>query len=94
MAEDPDRTRGFLDRFTRELNSRQVDGANAVATYVRNDGAIEGFRDANQNGTKDVGERQLFWLEVDAERNRVVVSQLIGGETYRRPHSTGVWPPA
>ncbi|MCB9545023.1 MAG: hypothetical protein H6706_03930 [Myxococcales bacterium] len=87
-AEDPDRTKAFLARFGTELNSKRLDGDNQVGVYVRNDGAIEGFRDLNKNGTKDAGEGQLFWLEVDSERSRVVVSQMIGGEAYHRPYRT------
>lgn len=88
-AEDPARTQKFVARFGEELNSRKLDGSHQVGVFVRPDGAIEGFRDLNKNETKDSGESQLFWVEVDAERNRVVASQIIEGQAYHRPYSTG-----
>ena len=60
-----------------------------AAVYIRDDGAIEGFRDVNKDGTRQKAtEAQLFWLEIDAPRKRVIVSQKIGGQAYRRPYRT------
>lgn len=89
VAEDADKTKLFLSTFAGELNKRSVDPTKQAAVYIRDDGAIEGFRDVNKDGTRQkASEMQLFWLEIDAPRKRVIVSQKIGSENYRRPYRT------
>lgn len=89
VAEDGDKTKLFLDTFAGELNKRSVDPTKQAAVYIRDDGAIEGFRDVNKDGVRQkASEMQLFWLEIDAPRKRVIVSQKIGGNAYRRPYRT------
>ena len=89
VAEDADKTGLFLKTFASELNKRKLDPVHTAAVYIRDDGAIEGFRDINKDGTRQSAtEAQLFWLEIDAPRKRVIVSQKIGGQEYRRPYRT------
>lgn len=89
VAEDADKTSLFLKTFATELNKRKIDPVHTAAVYIRDDGAIEGFRDINKDGTRqNATEAQLFWLEIDAPRKRVIVSQKIGGQSYRRPYRT------
>lgn len=89
VAEDSDKTSLFLKTFASELNNRKIDPSQTAAVYIRDDGAIEGFRDVNKDGTRQSAtELQLFWLEIDGPRKRVIVSQKIGGQSYRRPYRT------
>lgn len=89
VAEDSDKTGLFLKSFATELNKRKLDPVHTAAVYIRDDGAIEGFRDINKDGTRqNATEAQLFWLEIDGPRKRVIVSQKIGGQSYRRPYRT------
>lgn len=89
VAEDSDKTGRFLKSFASELNKRKLDPVHTAAVYIRDDGAIEGFRDINKDGTRQSAtEAQLFELEIDGPGKRVIVSQKIGGQSYRRPYRT------
>lgn len=63
----------FLTTYTKNLNDAKV-MTKPVGTVMRSDGAIEGFQDNNADGKKDAGEQQLFTVEIDAERSRLIAT--------------------
>ena len=55
-----------------------------VGVNLREDAAFVGFADANGNNVSDPGEKDIFTIEIDAERNRIIATDLVSGEgTYR-----------
>lgn len=61
------------------LNNNQ-----AVGVSLREDAAFLGFADKNGNNVSDPGEKDLFTVEIDAERKRIIATDLTSGEgTYR-----------
>ncbi len=65
----------FLTAYTKNLNDAKV-MSKPVGTSMRADGAIEGFLDANADGKKDGAEKQLFTVEIDAERSRLIATDV------------------
>ncbi|CAM2010482.1 hypothetical protein [Acanthopleuribacter pedis] len=63
----------FLATYTKNLNEAKV-MSTPVGTLMRPDGAIEGFQDSNADGKKDSGEQQLFTVEIDVERARLIAT--------------------
>lgn len=80
--EDAVKRDAFLKRFAEELNKEPISTA-TVGVAMQADGSIEGFTDPNSNMQKDAGEQQLFTVQIDAERNRLIASD---GE-HHRDHS-------
>lgn len=83
--EDPVKTKKFLQAFADGLNERKL-LAEPIGVRVRDDGAVEGFVDLDRNLTMAGNEKQLFWIEVDHERDRIIASAVVEGETHRRPY--------
>ncbi len=55
-----------------------------VGITLREDASFVGFADANGNNISDAGEKDIFTVELDAERNRIIATDIISGEgTYR-----------
>lgn len=55
-----------------------------VGISLREDAAFVGFADLNGNNVSDAGEKDIFTVELDAERNRIIATDVISGEgTYR-----------
>ncbi len=54
-----------------------------IGINLKEDGSIQGYSDVNNNSMRDSGEKELFLVEVDAEKNRLIASH---GE-YVRDHS-------
>ena len=53
-----------------------------IGVNMSEDGSIQGYNDKNNNGMKDSGEKELFKIEVDGEKQRLLASS---GE-YVRDH--------
>jgi len=45
-----------------------------IGVNVAEDGSIQGYNDKNNNGEKDNGEKELFKIEVDGEKQRLLAS--------------------
>lgn len=73
----------FNTLFTQNLNNAKI-YSQPLATEVKRDGSFEGFVDANQDLKQDSGEKKLFTVEVDSERNRLIATDTQEG--YRRDH--------
>ena len=55
-----------------------------VGISLREDAAFVGFSDTNGNNVSDAGEKDIFTVEIDAERERIIATDLVSGEgTYR-----------
>ena len=55
-----------------------------VEVSIRSDASILGFDDVNRNGLKEPGEPDYFLVEIDAERGRLIASDVGGtSESYR-----------
>lgn len=55
-----------------------------IGVSLREDAAFVGFEDANSNNVADAGEDTIFTVELDAERNRIIATDVTSGEgTYR-----------
>jgi hypothetical protein len=55
-----------------------------VGIGLREDASFVGFEDNNGNNISDAGEKDIFTVELDAERNRIIATDITSGEgTYR-----------
>lgn len=55
-----------------------------IGVSLREDAAFVGFADINNNNVVDAGEKDIFTVELDAERSRIIATDVISGEgTYR-----------
>jgi hypothetical protein len=83
--EDPDRQSAFLAAFAKALNDAKLISQH-VGVAMHDDGSIRGFADRDRDARRDSGEEELFKLEIDPESGRVIASQDVAGQTYRRDH--------
>ncbi|MCO7224605.1 hypothetical protein [Pleionea sp. CnH1-48] len=78
-----------VDAFVKELASNMNKAnpkvyADPVGIMTKEDGAFVGFQDPNQNMVKDSGEEDLFTVEIDSEKNRLMATDATGA---MRDHS-------
>lgn len=78
--EDKAKQAEFVTLFRTKLNAAKV-SAVPVGVTMDESGAVKGFADANNDNVKAAGEKELFKIEIDEQRNRVVASD--GGGHYR-----------
>ncbi len=65
----------FSSNYASDLNASQPPiHTGQIGINAQKDGSFAGFDDKNNNGVKDVDEKDLFKLEVDTENNRLVAS--------------------
>lgn len=65
----------FAAKYGEGLNAAQpAINANPIGIESQANGAILSFDDANSNGIKDAGEKDLFTMEVDSENNQLIAS--------------------
>lgn len=65
----------FAAKYGSDLNSAQPPlNANPIGIESQANGAILSFDDINSNGIKDEGEKDLFTMEVDSEKNQLIAS--------------------
>jgi hypothetical protein len=86
-AEREDLTSEFLTRFSEALNAAQLMSM-PIGVVLESSGAMLGFTDYNGDHEKGGGDRDLFRIEVDPEKNRVIASDLQRPQ-YRRDHYYG-----
>ena len=86
-GEDPEAQKAFMQSFNEQyaenLNAAKL-MSQPIGTSVQADGSISGFVDPNRNMNQDAGEKQLFKVELDAERNRLIATDTQNG--YHRDH--------
>jgi len=73
----------FSAKYAENLNNAKL-MSKPLGTQVKPDGSIAGFTDPNKNRQYDSGEPQLFSVEIDMERNRLIATDTQNG--YRRDH--------
>ena len=81
--EDKEKTDLFVELFRTKLNAAKL-VSTPIGVKIEESGIINGFADADKNNVMGVGEKSLFKIEIDEERNRVVASD--GGGHYRDHH--------
>ncbi|QQE11338.1 hypothetical protein JD969_17850 [Planctomycetota bacterium] len=81
------------EKLTAELMKRFADALNKakliskpIGVMMRQDGVIVGYTDSNKNMKKDSRDADLFTIEMDANGNRLIATQQVAGQTYRRDH--------
>lgn len=81
--EDKAKEEQFLTLFRAKLNAAKVSKIH-VGVVMTPAGVFQGFADADKDNVKDSGEDELFKIDIDEERNRVVASD---GGGHHRDHS-------
>ncbi len=80
-----------MDRFAKTLQT-DMNQANPkihsqpIGIALKEDGSIQGYNDENANSIKDSGEIELFKVEIDSEKNRLLASS---GEDVRDHRFSG-----
>ena len=77
VEENKEKESEFLATFAKNLNTAKV-VKRTVGVEFNASGSIIGFADSDKNNTKSATEQQLFTIDIDAERNRVVASDTGG----------------
>ncbi len=86
----------FLAQFASNLNAdpMKTSYGTPMGTAFTDEGAVKGFDDPNMNMTQDTGEADVFLLELDLERERVLITDLQHSEYTRegrvRPRVAGL----
>ena len=62
-----------------------------VGVVLREDAAFIGFNDKNGDNVADAGEKELFSIELDGERNRIIATNLESGQGSYRVSGTGLF---
>ena len=81
--DDGSKAGAFRAKFAQELNKAKL-VLSPIGVDLRGDGALEGFKDPNKNMKKESGETTYFTIEIDKERKRLIASNTVAGDTYRR----------
>ncbi len=71
----------FLTAYAKNLNAAKI-MKKPLGVQLGGDGAIQGFEDPNTNLNRDNKENMLFKVEIDAERNRMIATDV--RRNYRR----------
>ena len=61
-----------------------------IGVKLREDAAYVGFADLNGNNVMDAGDTDIFTIELDAERNRIIATDIVSGEGTYRVSGTGL----
>ena len=80
--EDKDKTESFIKLFRTKLNAANL-VSTTIGVKIEESGVITGFADADNNNVMSGGEKSIFRIEIDEERERVVASD---GDGHYRDH--------
>ena len=70
---------GFREQLQTAYNTAQPPlSSQPVGVDFRSDGAIVGYADPNGSASKDSGEEQLFTVEIDSEKERLIATDTSG----------------
>ena len=86
--EDKEKTESFVKLFRTKLNAAKL-VSTPIGVKIEDSGVINGFADKDKNNVMGAGEKSLFKIEIDAERNRVVATDNGGhyrDHSYHRSH--------
>ncbi len=72
----------FVRDYTTALNKAPLYKEHQVGIEKKSDGSFLGYVDDNKNGSKDSGDSEVFLVEIDSERSRLIASDL--AHNYRR----------
>ena len=61
-----------------------------VGVSLKEDASFLGYVDANMNDTQDVGESDIFTVEIDEENERLIATDTTGNSTGLRVSGTGL----
>jgi hypothetical protein len=78
--EDDAKKEEFLSLFRTKLNAAKLI-SKPIGVTLHESGTINGFADIDKDNVQDAGEKELFKIEIDDERGRVIASD--GGGHYR-----------
>jgi len=81
----------FTDIMHQVMNSDPQFYTKPIGMKLREDAAFVGFKDTNNNNVVDAGEEDLFTIELDSERNRIIATNLTSGEGTYRVSGTGLF---
>lgn len=80
-SQNPEYNRMFVERFSANLNNAKI-ASSPIGVSMVQDGSVEGFIDQNANNSKDINEKSIFKIEIDAERDRLIATDT--QHQYRR----------
>lgn len=83
LTSDPAKGQEFLAAYRANLNEAKL-VSKPVGVLFDETGTIVGFSDPNDNTTQDAGESKLFTIQIDAERGRLIASDM---SNNHRDHS-------
>lgn len=89
--ENAEDTKAFLKLFADELNKASLIKS-TIGVDIQASGIIRGFVDRDKNGSRDLSsskEPLLFTIEFDKQGERVIATQTVAGQQYRRDHRYG-----
>jgi hypothetical protein len=81
---DAEKEKLFLKRFAENLNKAHLKST-PIGVAMLDNGSVEGFDDPNENMKRDGGEKVIFKIHIDKQRDRVIASDPNHG--YHRDHS-------
>jgi len=75
----------FTGVMTQVMNASPSFYSKNLGMSLEEDASFKGFEDKNANNVRDSGEKDIFMVEIDAERSRLIATDLVSGEatTYR-----------
>ena len=92
-VEDKDKTESFVELFRTKLNAAKL-VSTPIGVKIEDSGVIRGFADKDKNNVMAAGEKSVFKIEIDPERNRVVATDEGGhyrDHRYRRSGFFGAY---
>ncbi len=80
----------FTGVMTQVMNASPAFYPKMLGMTLEEDASFKGFEDKNNNNVRDAGETDIFMVEIDAERSRLIATDLVSGEaTTFRASGTG-----
>lgn len=80
----------FRGIMTQVMNAQPAFHEKNLGVALEQDASFTGFNDKNSDNIKDAGEKEIFRVEIDAERSRLIATDLVSGEaTTFRASGTG-----
>lgn len=80
----------FRGIMTQVMNAQPAFHEKNLGVALEQDASFTGFNDKNSDNIKDSGEKEIFRVEIDAERSRLIATDLVSGEaTTFRASGTG-----
>jgi len=80
----------FTGVMAQVMNASPAFYPNNLGMSLEEDASFKGFEDKNSNNVRDAGETDIFMVEIDSERSRLIATDLVSGEaTTFRASGTG-----